>query len=467
MTDHLLLVDCSAYAYRAFYSLPALRRPSDGEPTSAVLGFAALMWRLQGMAQADQPTLGAAVFDAPGPNFRHKFFPAYKGNRDPARNLELEKQLPLMRPISEVLGLTPVELKGFEADDVIATLATMARAAGIRSTIVSSDKDFGQLVEDGWIEIYDPMQTARDPTKPARKLTKDVQAKWGVAPALVPHVQALCGDSVDNIPGIEGCGPETAAGLVRSFGSLDGVLRNIGDIRFPKIRAQLKGELRLAVDKRGKAFLAPPTRGSETKTGAEWARVFFKLATLRRDVKLKVRLEDLKILPIIKSHLEQMVKAVNPEANITALFGLDRQDCRLVDRLKDPLEWWREELAAPGQRLPEHPRCGYFKTRLVRGAAWVPARIWIEPYLDPVTGADSGRDRIFCTVDGRHRDALELFPRLSMYPIKFSEYEFMAADSAHAKAYRPDDPKADPTKPIPDITTLPAPTNPRAERKIS
>ena len=112
VADHLLLVDCSAFAYRAFYSLPAMRRQGDGEPTGAVLGFMSMIWRMLGAAQADPPTFAAAVFDAPGKNFRHRLFPAYKGNRDPARSVELEKQLPLMRPVAEVLGLHPIEHKG-------------------------------------------------------------------------------------------------------------------------------------------------------------------------------------------------------------------------------------------------------------------------------------------------------------------------------------------------------------------
>lgn len=464
MSDHLLLVDCSAFAYRAFYSMPALRRQSDGEPTGAVLGFMALMWRMLGTAQADPPTMGAAVFDAPGQNFRHKIMPAYKGNRDPARNLELEKQLPLMRPVAEVLGLTPVEKKGFEADDVIATLAHQAAYKhGIRVTIVSSDKDFGQLVDDGRIEIYDPMQTARDATKPARKLSDDVIGKWGVAPHLVPHVQALCGDSVDNIPGIEGCGPETAARLIRGAGSLDALLKNVDDIRFPKIRAQLKRHHVLASDAKGRAYLKTLPPGVKGKLGTDWVKTFLRLATLKTDVKLGVDFKDLLIQPIMKSHLEQVVRAIDSKANITALFGLDRKDLRLVSRHDDPLDWWREELIAPGQRLPADPQCGFYRARLVRGGPWVAARIWVESYKDPVTGLDSGMDRIFCTVDGKHRDPVEWFTRLAMYPMKMSEFDFETADSAHAKAYRPDDPKADPSKPI-DLTKLSAPTNPRAKR---
>lgn len=435
MTEHLLLVDCSAFAYRAYYTQPAMRRESDGEPTGAVLGFMAMIWRMIGAAQADPPTMAAAVFDAPGKNFRHALFPAYKGNRDPARSLELENQLPTMRPVAEVLGLTPIELEGYEADDLIATLANSARAAGIRCTIVSSDKDFGQLVEDGWIEIVDPMQKSRDPTKSSRRLVADIVKKFGVPPAQVPDVQALAGDTADGIPGIPGIGLERAGALVRRFGSLEGVLANPRQVRWLTVRASLEKH-------------------------ADKARLYLQLTTLKRDVPLKISWGLLKVQPIMKSHLIQVVRAINPSARVEALFGLDLQDVRVVERVADPYEWWREEVMASGQRLPDMPACGYYKTKLVKDGAWVPARIWREPQLDPVMGTDTGFDLLRCEINGRPKDAMAVFPRLSMYPIKAEDFEFEKADAAHAKAYRPGDPKADPTKPI-NLSEQPAPRNPR------
>lgn len=437
--EHILLVDCSAFAYRAYYSMPAMRRQADGEPTGAVLGFMSMIWRMLGAAAADQPTHAAAVFDAPGQNFRHKLFPAYKGNRDPARSINLEKQLPLMRPVAEVLGLTPVELKGYEADDVIATLATRAHKAGIRSTIVSSDKDFGQLVVNDWIEIVDPMQRARDPSKSSRRLEADIVAKFGVPPHQVPDVQALAGDSVDGIPGIPGVGLDKAAALIRRFGSLEEVLKRHREVRWTQVRHQLA-------------------------TKAADARLYLKLTTLKRNVPVRAPFESMPLRPIMKSHLIQVVRALDPAANVSALFGLDMQDVRVVERIENPLEWWQEELAAKGQSLPAIPQCGFYRTRLVKGGAFVPARIWREKQIDPVTGKDSGFDLLRCEVDGRPKDAMALFVRLSMDPIPEKEFRFMVADLSHAKAYRPDDPKADPTKPI-DLKKQPAPRNPR--RKVS
>lgn len=438
MKPHLLLVDCSAFAYRAYYSQPALRRMSDGEPTGALLGFASMIWRMLGAVQADPATHAAAVFDAPGGTFRHKLMPSYKGHRDPDRALNLEKQLPLMRPVAQVLGLTPVERKGFEADDVIATLAVWAMGLGIRTTIVSSDKDFAQLVVDGWIEIVDPMARGRNPDANPRKLVADVVKKFGVPPILVPDVQALAGDAADGIPGVKGIGLERAAALVRRFGSLDAVLKNTKLVP----RARERQALERSVDK---------------------ARLYLKLTTLRRNVPLKFEPKDLIRRDILKQDLIEVVKAINPAANVQALFGLDLQDARGTERVADPLEWWREELRRPAQRLPEEPQCGFYKRCLVAGGPWVPARIWREPYPDPVTGKDTGTDVMRCEVAGRPRDPMAEFVRLSMNPIKESDFKYLVAAMEHAKAHKPGSPLADPAKPI-DLTKQPVSTNPRKRR---
>lgn len=430
--DHLILVDASGFAFRAFYSFPALRRASDGEPTGAILGFMAMIWRMLGEAQHDMPTLGAAIFDAPGKNFRHKLFPAYKANRDPARSHELDKQLPTMRPIADVLGLHPVEAEGFEADDVIATLATHAQKAGIRTTIISSDKDFGQLVVDGQIEIVDPMQKRRI-------LAKDVEERFGVPPALVAHVQALAGDSVDGFPGIPGCGLSRAAGLIRRWGSLEAVLANAKAIPWPSVAYEV---------------------GRRPKE----ARTYFKLATLRRDVPLSVAVGDLALRPIRKADLTAVLKALEADHHAEAVFGLEPRLARVVERVSDPYGWWEEETKHPGQRLPEMPQCGFYMARLVKGGPQVPARIWREPELD-VEGKETGRDVMRCEVGGKDRDPMAEWVRLSMNPVKRSKFNFEAADAAHAKQWRQDDPKANPAKPI-AITTLPKPVNPRSKRKV-
>jgi hypothetical protein len=196
---------------------------------------------------------------------------------------------------------------------------------------------------------------------------------------------------------------------------------------------------------------------------ADDARLYLKLTTLRRNVPIKVPFSDMAMRPIMKSHLIQIVKALNPDAHVEELFGLDCQDQRIVDRVADPLEWWREELVRPGQVLPAMPQCGFYQTKFVRGGPWVPARIWREPRQDPVTDEDTGMDTLRCDVNGKPKDPLEMFTRLSMHPLKQSEFNLMAAKIGWAVAYDPDSPLANPHQTI-DLTKQPAPTNPRTRK---
>lgn len=430
---HLLLVDASAIAFRAFYSWSPAYRESDGMPIGAILGFMGMTWRMLGAAAADKPTHGAAVFDAPGLNFRHKLFPAYKANRDPARRVELDPQMPYMRHAAQALGLTPVEKTGFEADDLIATLAHKAAKAGWRTTIVSSDKDFGQLVRDGEIEIVDPMAKRR-------LLEADIEKKFGVRPSLVPDVQALAGDAVDGIPGIKGCGGQRAAALVRRFGSLEKVLENTKGIHWPGVRYALK-----------KSY---PIADMDARTGAEWTRLFLRLTTLRRTVPLEVKLPELALHPILKSSLDDMLKSLGATNRMQSLFGLDVQSARTVEKASDPLEWWREELLAPGQKIPDEPQCGFYQRRLVFGGPLVAARIWREPETD-LEGKLTGREFLRCQLGERLVDPRVEWDRLCRYPIKEGDFHFEIADADHAKRYRPNHPKANPRKPV-DILKMPA-----------
>ena len=425
MIEHLLLMDASGFAFRAFHSQNPRYRESDGEPTGAIEVFMGLTWRMLGAAQADPPTMGAAVFDAPGKNFRHALFPAYKANRDPSRRVELDKQFPIMRAAAEVLGLTSVECSGFEADDVIATLAHRARRAGIRTTIVSSDKDFSQCVDDGKIEIVDPLAKKR-------ALTADVIAKFGVPPAQVPDVQALAGDIIDGIPGIPGCGLKTAAALVRRFGGLEQVLKHADECRFPQVRAQLKRR-------------------------ADEARLYLKLTTLRRNVPIKIKFEDLRLKPVVRSHLIEILRALEAEGRAESIFGLDPQMLRAVDKVKSPLEWWREELAAPGQRLPDLPQCGFYMRRLIKGGAFVPARIWRDPEYDLVTDTPTGREILRCELGTRAVDPMAEWVRLSAQPISEAEYRKMMLKWQAGKPPPPTSP--------PDLSKVQSIPNPRLRKR--
>lgn len=445
MTDkHLLLVDASGFAYRAYATANPIYRASDGQPTGAVLAFMQMVWRMRGAAQADLLTHGAAIFDPPGKTFRHWIFPAYKSNRPAARPMELDDQMPLMRHAADAMGLAPIERKGFEADDVIATLVRMALELGWRTTIVSSDKDFGQLVVDGKVEIVDPMQKRR-------VLAADIIEKFGVPPALVPDVQALAGDTVDGIPGVGGCGMKRAGALVRRFGGLENVLANIDGIHWPQVKTYLKRKHRYpGLD--------------DSRVGKEWARLFLQLTTLRQDVDLEIGPADLTLQPVMRRHLVEILRVLEASAHMEAVFALDPQVSRVVEHVEDPDAWWREELVVSGQRPPDVPQCGYYKRKLVKGGPFVVARIWREPETHLDTGEKTGMDVLRCEVGGKLRDPYAEWVRLSMTPIKAEEYRFEVADAEHAKNWRPGDPKATPHEPI-DLLKAKAPHNPTPKRR--
>ena len=227
---HLHLIDGSAYIFRAYHALPPLTRKSDGLPIGAVSGFCNMLQRyVEGNAGGDV-THVAVVFDKGSHTFRNDLYDQYKANRDemPA---DLRPQIPLTRTATAAFNIACLEQEGFEADDIIATLACRARAAGGRVTIISSDKDLMQLVGDG-VEMLDPMK--------AKVIDRDgVFEKFGVYPDRVVDVQALAGDSVDNVPGAPGIGIKTAALLITEFGSLEELLDRAHEIPQPKRRETL------------------------------------------------------------------------------------------------------------------------------------------------------------------------------------------------------------------------------------
>lgn len=242
MKKRLYLIDASGFIFRAYYALPRLTR-SDGTPTGAVYGFVAMLLKLletarpseQGEAQSSggkPPIAIAAIFDAGRQSFRNEIYPAYKANRDETPE-ELKPQFSLVREATIAMGLPAIELAGFEADDLIASYTRAAQAEGYEVVIVSSDKDLMQLVDDtAGISLFDAMKD-----KPIR--AAEVQEKFGVPPEKVGDVLALMGDSSDNIPGVAGIGPKTAAELIIQFGSLEGVLTNAPEIKQQKRREML------------------------------------------------------------------------------------------------------------------------------------------------------------------------------------------------------------------------------------
>ncbi|MFP4404703.1 DNA polymerase I [Rhodosalinus sp.] len=228
---HLHLIDGSAFIFRAYHALPPLTRRSDGLPVGAVAGFCNMLQRyIAANEGVDAATHLAVIFDKGSQTFRNTLYDAYKANREEMPE-ELRPQIPLTRRATEAFNIPCIELEGFEADDIIATLACQARAAGGRVTIVSSDKDLMQLVGGG-VEMFDAMKNRRIDVEGVRE-------KFGVDPARVVDVQALAGDSVDNVPGAPGIGVKTAALLINEFGDLETLLARAEDIRQPRRRQTL------------------------------------------------------------------------------------------------------------------------------------------------------------------------------------------------------------------------------------
>ena len=225
-SEKLLLIDGSGYIFRAFHALPPMTR-SDGTPVNAVFGFTKMLLKL---IDDLRPHSVAVVFDAGRVTFRNEIYSDYKANRtDPPE--ELVPQFALVRDAAHAMSLPVIEMPGFEADDVIATYAKIAKAEGRQTIIVSSDKDLMQLVNDD-VEMLDPMKQ--------RRIGKDeVFEKFGVTPDRVIDVQSLAGDSTDNVPGVPGIGIKTAAELITQFGDLDALLAGAETIKQPKRRQNL------------------------------------------------------------------------------------------------------------------------------------------------------------------------------------------------------------------------------------
>ncbi len=229
--DHLFLVDGSGYIFRAYHALPPLNRKSDGLPTNAVLGFCNMVWKLMQDARNTDvgivPTHFAVIFDYSSKTFRNELYADYKANRSAPPD-DLIPQFSLIREATRAFNLPCVEMEGFEADDLIATYARLACEAGGDTTIISSDKDLMQLVGPS-VWMYDPM-------KDRQIGVPEVIERWGVPPEKMIDLQAMTGDSIDNVPGVPGIGPKTAAQLLAQFGDLDTLLARAGEIKQEKRR---------------------------------------------------------------------------------------------------------------------------------------------------------------------------------------------------------------------------------------
>jgi DNA polymerase-1 len=230
-SPHLYLVDGSSYIFRAYHRLPPLTN-RHGLNVGAVYGYTTMLWKLaESLHKQDGPTHLAVIFDASAKTFRNDMYDGYKANRPPPPP-DLVPQFPLIRDATRAFSLPCIEEDGLEADDIIACYSKAALQEGWKVTIVSSDKDLMQLVEDGKLDLYDTMND--------RRLGRAyVEEKFGVGPEKLGDVLALMGDSVDNVPGVPGVGPKTAAQLIQEYGSLEEVLAHADQIKKPKLRQNL------------------------------------------------------------------------------------------------------------------------------------------------------------------------------------------------------------------------------------
>jgi len=412
---HLLLIDSSGFAYRAYHALSPRFR-SDGMPTHAIIGFMSLLSKMIDRADKDPYQFAAAVFDAPGPTFRHKLYPQYKAHR--IRPEDLNRQMPILREAAHVMGFEPVELVGYEADDMIATLATIGKASQMRTTIVSIDKDFCQLVEDNVVEIANPVERTR-------VLEADVLKKFGVEPHLVPDVQALCGDAVDNIPGVPGIGLKTASGLIRRFGSLEGLRKALNKPSEWTGRTRIRDSLRKEAPNFG---------------------LYRKLVTLKCMAPWPGEIMSLRPQAPSEPAIRDMLRLLDAEALYESMFERGARPPRVVPAMADPFEWWKEELRARGQVIPPTPQCGFYERRLNRHTPPVVARIWREPERDFLTEQPTGMQILRCEVNGDRKDPYDMWGYLCAKPITIKAYESRSGKRVEII-----------TAPV-DFTKLPPPT---------
>ncbi len=277
-TDHFYLIDGSGYIFRAYYALPPLSRKSDGLPTGAVSGFCNMLFKLLEDSKSNdnnqKPTHFAVIFDSARKNFRNEIYSEYKSNR-PEVPEDLVPQFEYIRKSVDAFNLPSVELINYEADDLIATYAEQILKESAKVTIISSDKDLMQLYKKN-VRIYDPM-------KNKFILQEDVSNKFGVTPDKIIDVQALAGDSSDNVPGVPGIGVKTAAELINKYGSLEKLLEKAEEIKQNKRRKTI-------IENKNKAVLSK------------------KLVTLKKDVPVEKNIEEFILKKIDKNKLYRYLR---------------------------------------------------------------------------------------------------------------------------------------------------------------
>jgi DNA polymerase-1 len=281
----IYLVDVSNMFFRAFFAIPRLTN-QRGMPTNALYGFVGMTTKLLRENKSDYI---AYCFDRPEPSFRAELYADYKANRDELPE-DLEPQLPYIRKITEVLGIPILEKVGYEADDIIGTLACEASKKGIEAVIVSGDKDFAQLV-DGKVSLLDTMKNVRYDGEA-------VKGKWGIRPEQMVDYLSIVGDTSDNIPGVRGIGPKGAEKLLGQYGTLENIYKNIDSITPPGTKQKL-------IDSKDSAFLAK------------------KLVQICTDLDLKCKVEDLKLKPIDKEAMKALFEELDFQGMSRKLLAED------------------------------------------------------------------------------------------------------------------------------------------------
>ncbi|WP_330168408.1 DNA polymerase I [Bartonella grahamii] len=308
-TDHLFLVDGSGYVFRAYYALPPLKRKKDGLPVGAVAGFCNMLWKLlcdaRNTATGIVPTHFAVIFDYSSDTFRKQIYPEYKANRTEPPE-DLIPQFALIRQATKAFNLPCIEKEGFEADDLIATYAKLATKVGAKTTIISSDKDLMQLVNTH-VSLYDGMKNKHIGIS-------EVVEKWGVAPEKMIDLQALIGDSTDNVPGIPGIGPKTAAQLLDQFGSLDFLLQNVTEIKQTKRRENIQAY-------------------------REQVKISRELVRLKTDVPIDNGLDDFILEPQDGPRLIAFLKAMEFSTLTRRVAEATACDAAVIDALDIDVEW--------------------------------------------------------------------------------------------------------------------------------
>ena len=333
-TDHYYLIDGSGYIFRAYYALPPLTRKSDGLPTGAVSGFCSMLFKLLEDSKSDRnlqkPTHFAVIFDSARKTFRNEIYIDYKANRSEAPD-DLAPQFEYIRKSVLAFNLPSVELSNYEADDLIATYVEKILKGGAKVTIVSSDKDLMQLYKKN-VRIYDPM-------KNKFISDEDVQKKFGVDSSKVIDVQALAGDSSDNVPGVPGIGVKTAAELINKYGTLEKLLKSAKEIKQNKRRETL-------IANEDKALISK------------------KLVTLKNDAPINRDLDEFELKEINKDKLYKFLREMEFNrllSSAISVYGepdftnersnkstnhkqvsIDKKNYHLITDLKNIDEWIRE-----------------------------------------------------------------------------------------------------------------------------